>query len=90
MKQEIDLENIDKLIIESIDTIEVGINNDDKTATINLLLNPYHINGNFKELDERLAAIESQLKLRYYGELNNIKSKIENLERIVTEIYKRT
>ena len=80
MKYEMNIKDYDKIVIDSIDTIEVSVDNNSSTINIKNIINPYKINENFNELDSRLNAIESHLKLKYDGEIRNIKSKIDKLE----------
>ena len=69
MKYEINIKDYDKIVIDSIDTIEVSVDNNSSTINIKNIINPYKINENFNELDSRLNAIESHLKLKYDGEI---------------------
>lgn len=80
MKYEINIKDYDKIVIDSIDTIEVSTDKNSSTINIKNIINPYKINENFNELDSRLNAIESHLKLKHDGEIRNIKSKIDKLE----------
>lgn len=71
------------IILENDDLIDFEYDKESNTLSIFQIMNPRIIDLNFNELEKRIENLESQLKLRYLGELNNLKSKVEKLEKNV-------
>lgn len=71
------------IILENDDLIDFEYDKESNTLSIFQIMNPRIIDLNFNELEKRIENLESQLKLRYLGELNNLKSKVERLEKNV-------
>lgn len=75
----VDLKNVDKIIIEDDNIVNFIFSDDNKTLNIFSNIKPHIIDANFKELDKRLSDVESTIKMRILGQLNNVLNKIEKL-----------
>lgn len=74
------INNIRNIDVESSNALSVHFDEDESTLIIRSNINTTIIDSNFNELDKRLSNIEAQLKLRFQGEINVLRTKIEKLE----------
>lgn len=77
---EVDLSKIKNIIIEDDNVINFFINEENETLTIMSNIKPEVIDANFNELDKRLGDLESTVRLRILGQLNNLVSKVEKIK----------
>lgn len=70
-----------KVILENDDVIDFSYDEQKGELIIYQIMNPKIIDDNFNELESRIENLETSLRLRYLGELNNLKSRIEKLEK---------
>lgn len=73
-------EKIKNIDIKDENSLIVDFNEEDSTLIIKSAINPSIIDINFDELDNRLSNIEAQIKLRFQGEINVLKERINKLE----------
>lgn len=73
--------DLDKNEITSIiyDDKQININVEDGALVITSNINCDVIDNNFNELESRVSDIEAQIRLRFIGELNKLKVKIEEI-----------
>lgn len=77
---EVDLSKIKNIIIEDDNVVNFFINEENETLTIMSNIKPEVIDANFNELDKRLGDLESTVRLRILGQLNNLVSKVEKIK----------
>ena len=70
-----------KVILENDDVIDFSYDEQKGELIIYQIMNPKIIDSNFNELESRIENLETSLRLRYLGELNNLKSRVEKLEK---------
>lgn len=70
-----------KVILENDDVIDFSYDEQKEELIIYQIMNPKIIDSNFNELESRIENLETSLRLRYLGELNNLKSRVEKLEK---------
>jgi len=70
-----------KVILENDDVIDFSYDEQKEELIMYQIMNPKIIDSNFNELESRIENLETSLRLRYLGELNNLKSRVEKLEK---------
>ena len=74
---------INNLLIENnTNLVSVSFNEKENKIIISQIMNPEIIDLNFNELENRINNLESEIRLRYRGELMALKSKVEKLENV--------
>lgn len=74
---------INNLLIENnTNLVSVSFNEKENKVIISQIMNPEIIDLNFNELENRINNLESEIRLRYRGELMALKSKVEKLENV--------
>lgn len=75
----LDLSKIEEIIIEDDNVMNITFSEDGKQMILFSNIKPEIIDENFNELDDRVTELESIIKLRLTGQINNILSRLENL-----------
>ena len=74
---------INNLLIENnTNLVSISFNEKENKVIISQIMNPEIIDLNFNELENRINNLESEIRLRYRGELMALKSKVEKLENV--------
>lgn len=77
----IDFKKINSIEINSYNTNKISLSEDGTKLIINSLINPSIIDNNFNELSDRMTNIESIIKLKINGMLNNLISRVDKIEK---------
>lgn len=77
---EVDLSKVKNIIIEDDNVVNFFINEETETLTIMSNVKPEIIDANFNELDKRLSDLESTVRLRILGQLNNLIGKVDKIK----------
>lgn len=81
MQYRVNLDDVKSLMINTTEALEVNLSKDDGILKFDVFINPMMIDENFNLLENRINNIEAHLKLKYDGEIRNLQSKIENIEK---------
>lgn len=77
----IDFKKINSIEINSYNTNKISLSEDGTKLIITSLINPSIIDNNFNELSDRITNIESIIKLKINGMLNNLISRVDKIEK---------
>lgn len=86
----INLEDYDiKQIAYDENLLDMYVDNNN-TLVIDTKIKGDVIDANFNELDKRLSDVESQMRLRFLGEIQRLRSENETLNAKIIELKKNT
>lgn len=77
---DIDLSKVKNIVIEDTNVTDLYLSENGDTLSIMTNVKPEIIDANFNELDKRLSDLESTVRLRILGQLNNVISKVEKIK----------
>ena len=82
--ENVKLQDVETIVIENDNVSNFIVSEDGKTLSIMSNIKPEIIDANFNELDKRLSDLEATMKMRVLGQISNLTSKIEKLNRKTT------
>lgn len=77
---DIDLSKVKNIVIEDTNVTDLYLSENGDTLSIMTNVKPEIIDANFNELDKRLSDLESTVRLRILGQLNNVISKVDKIK----------